>query len=194
MLQSIKAQQAAAEAQMKHLMQINHAKATALSRALNGDSFTKDVPSTAHSTAKASAARKTRLHPRSGRPLHSTPAAAGQRNLAVAAVANRAKSADTTSVMSRAKGAAHNENSRPDSKHVQARIAKLLGDAKSRLKQDEHSTMTDLLSKTAHGPWFQAEQALRLKGDKRRVMGDERLIKLLTGMQASQELLPSENA
>ena len=74
MLRNIKAQQAAAEAQMKHLVAMNRAKASALRSALDGDSFQTGLASATVSVAAQqpkNASQKGKLNPRSGRVLSS---------------------------------------------------------------------------------------------------------------------------
>ncbi len=199
-LQGIKAQQVAAEAQMKRLMQLNRAQASALSRALDGDRFSAGLAA----EVKAHAApAKPKLHPRSGRPIaagaarqqqHAAAhaAAAGGRSGAAAAAAASGRRGVERGGLQAAVVAAGNAQSDPG--RVQTRIARLLADARARLGRDEQQTIADLTTKPGRGPWFQAQQALSLDGDKRRVLGDERLVKLLTGMKASPSLLPSQTA
>jgi len=196
-LQGIKAQQAAAEAQMKRLMQLNRAQASALSRALDGDRFSAGLA--AGATAHAAPA-KPKLHPRSGRPIaagaarrQQPPAPAGTGRGAGGATAAAASSRRGAASGLRAAAAAVG-NAQSDPGRVQTRIARLRADARARLGQDETRTIADLTTKPGRGPWFQAQQALSLDGDKRRVLGDQRLVKLLTGMEASPSLLPSQSA
>jgi len=203
-LRDIKAQQAAVEAQMKHLMHVNRAKASALSRVLNGDKFSAGLAARAYKAHASSATpTKLKLHPRSGRPI-AVGTARPQNHKARAAGEPRASGGVATSDVAaaggrggaagavRAAAVALGKESGPS--RVQTRIARLLADAQARLSQDEHSTLKDLTSMPERGPWFQAQQALSLDGDRRRVLGDERLVKLLRGMKASPSLLGSQNA
>lgn len=172
-LEDIKAQQVAVEAQMKHLMQVNRAKASALSRALNGDKFSAGLAAGANKAhASPAAPTKPKLHPRSGRLI--------------------ARVGKTRASGGKASAVAVGKQSDPS--RVQTRIARLLADAQARLSQDEHLTLKDLTSTPKRGAWFQAQQALSLDGDRRRVLGDERLVKLLRGMKASPSMLGSQNA
>jgi len=190
-LANIKAQQAAAESQMKHLVAVNRAKASALSRALDGDSFHTGLASATVSIAAHAAAlpkiklHPIKLHPRSRRPLAAkAPTAKGAGKGKVRGMAGKFGS----SIVAGGGG------SQADQKHVQARISKLLADSKTRLHQDEERTITDLTVKAARGPWFQEQQAARLTGDRRRVLGDQRLVKLLAAMEAEQGLNARMNA
>jgi hypothetical protein len=204
-LRDIKAQQAAVEAQMKHLMQVNRAKASALSRVLNGDNFSAGLAARANKAHAAPAApTRPKLHPRSGRPIavgtarpqrqqaraagEPRASGGGEATSAVAAAGGRGGAAGAV----RAAAVALGRESGPS--RAQTRIARLLADAQARLSQDEHRTLKDLTSAPERGPWFQAQQALSLDGDRRRVLGDERLVKLLRGMKASPSLLGSHNA
>jgi len=175
-LRNIKVQQAAAEAQMKHLVALNRAKASALRSALDGDSFHTGVAPAAVSVAAPkpkNAPKKIKLHPRSGRALSSR--AKGK----LSAVAGTLAASVAVSV----------GESQLDPKRVQARISRLLADSKARLHQDEQITITDLTAKAEEGgPWFQEQQTVRLEGDRRRVLGDQRLIKLLASMEGHQRL------
>jgi len=179
-LRNIKIQQAAAEAQMKHLVALNRAKASALRSALDGDSFHTGLASATVSVAAQqpqNALKKIKLHPRSGRAL-SSPTEKGAKGK-LSAIAGTLAASVAVSV----------GESQLDPKHVQARISRLLADSKARLHQDEQITITDLTAKAEEGgPWFQEQQTVRLEGDRRRVLGDQRLIKLLASMEGHQRL------
>lgn len=178
-LQGIKAQQAAAEAQMKQLMKVNHRKASALSHVLDGDTF-----NVALSSPKKAPVAKAKMHPRSGRPL----AVTAKTPIAPQAGAPQKKKAE---MGAKAPVKAARGYAAPDPTQVQARIVNLLAHSNSMLNKDERRTITDLTTKAAQGPWFQQQQTMHLRADRERVLGDEKLIKLLTAMQHHLSLSPS---
>jgi hypothetical protein len=180
-LRRIKDQQAQAEAQMKQLVQENKAKATALSRALDGDSF--HMVSAAKLPRKQPTSKR-KLHPRSGLPL-------AAQSAAVRAAASAGEVGQSKGKRGGDGGGSHSMH---DATRVQARISKLVVDAHKRLEDDERRTISDLTSSVAKGPWFHQQQQMRLQDDRRRVLGDKRLVKLLRAMRAQQGLLPSSSA
>ena len=169
-VQGVKAEEAASEAEMKRLMAITHKKSEDLRRVLDGDTFNPQVLAK-HATA---------AHPGAGR-------GRGRRIRARAAPAP-----------SRVRAAAPAVSAGYPVEGVDERIATLFGAARSRLRRDVKRTLRDLkrspsvrvLSpggetsvQVSAGAQFKRQQVLRLMHDKAAVTGDERLLGLLAAKQ-----------
>ena len=190
-LLNLKAQQAEAEAQMKKLMQLNSIKASALSRALDGDSFNKKHVVKPHLTKR----HIVKSHPRNGRPLAvvldaNSPA---DKALATLSQAHSSKVANTgIKAAGVARTAVAGEFKAGDG--VQGRVAQLLTDSRLRLAKDEQRIIKDLTSEVdINAPWFQQQHALLLKRDRDRVIGDQRLIKMLANVKRAVDIVPMQH-
>jgi hypothetical protein len=195
-LLSLKAQQAEAEAQMKKLMQLNSIKASALSRALDGDSFNKKHVVKPHLTKR----HIVKSHPRNGRPLAVVLQANSPAAKALATQAQAHSSKHVVSVAAntgiKAAGVARTAvaGEFKAGNGVQGRVAQLLTDSRLRLAKDEQRIIKDLTSEVdINAPWFQQQHALLLKRDRDRVIGDQRLIKMLANMKRAVDIVPMQH-